>query len=258
MRVRMRSAVGVVAALAIGLGLASCGDDDDGGGAAGGPLVVSAATSLKGALTDYGETLDPRPRAQFAGSDELAAQIRQGVKPDVFASANTKLPDALHREGLVEQPRVFAGNRLVLAVPTDGGRVRSLDDLDDAGVKLAIGSETVPIGSYTRKVLARLGAARNAAILKNVRSNESNVGGVVGKLTQGAADAGFVYITDVKSASGRLRGIELPARLKPSAAYGVAVVKGAEHRDAAVRYIDALVSGAGQAELREKGFEPAP
>ena len=40
----------------------------------------------------------PRPDAKFsfAGSHELAAQIEQGVKPDVFASANTKLPDALY------------------------------------------------------------------------------------------------------------------------------------------------------------------
>ena len=56
-------------------------------------------------------------RASFAGSDELAAQIRQGVKPDVFASANTKLPDELFEEGLVEKPVVFAANELVLAVP---------------------------------------------------------------------------------------------------------------------------------------------
>ena len=53
----------------------------------------------------------------FAGSDELAAQIRAGAKPDVFAAANTKLPDELFAEGLVERPRVFAANKLVLAVP---------------------------------------------------------------------------------------------------------------------------------------------
>ena len=41
------------------------------------------------------------------------------MKPDVFASANTKLPDALYRKGLVEKPVVFAANRLVLAVPKD-------------------------------------------------------------------------------------------------------------------------------------------
>ena len=47
-------------------------------------------------------------RFSFAGSDELAAQIRKGVKPDVFAAANTKLPEALAKEGRVETPVVFA------------------------------------------------------------------------------------------------------------------------------------------------------
>src|SRR3954463_16335799 len=98
------------------------------------PLVVSAASSLKGAFTAYGGA-----RFSFAGSDELAAQIRQGVKPDVFASANTKLPDALYKEGLVEKPTVFAGNRLVLAVPA-GSRIRSIADAARPGVTVAIGS----------------------------------------------------------------------------------------------------------------------
>src|SRR6185295_1744060 len=94
----------------------------------------------------------------FAGSDELAAQIRQGVKPDVFASANTKLPDQLYAEGLVEKPVVFAANRLVLAVPP-GGKVTSLDDLAKPGTTIAMGSESVPVGAYTRKVLDGLPAA---------------------------------------------------------------------------------------------------
>src|SRR6476469_11090818 len=79
------------------------------------PISVSAASSLKTALTAYGgDFSNAVARFSFAGSDELAAQIEQGVKPDVFASANTKLPDALFDQDLVEKPTVFAGNRLVL------------------------------------------------------------------------------------------------------------------------------------------------
>ena len=121
-------------------------------------LTVSAAASLKTAITDYGTRFDAATvRASFAGSDELAAQIRQGVKPDVFASANTKLPDQLYEEGLVEKPVVFAANELVLAVPADG-TVTSLDDLAKPGTTIAMGSESVPVGSYTRKVLDGLPA----------------------------------------------------------------------------------------------------
>jgi molybdate transport system substrate-binding protein len=250
-----------LAALFAGLALVAAGcSGDDGGGGNGKPeLKVSAATSLKQAFTAYGKRFDrATARFSFAGSDELAAQIRQDVKPDVFAAANTKLPDQLAAAGKLEKPRVFAANRLVLAVPATDATVRSLADLDKHGVTIAMGSATVPIGSYTREVLAKLGPARSRSVLANVRSNEPDVGGVVGKLTQGAVDAGFVYVTDVKAAGGKLRAIELPARLQPSVAYGVAVVKGAPHSDEARAFIAGLLSGTGADELRRAGFEPPP
>ena len=56
---------------------------------------------------------------------------------------------------------------------------------------------------------------------------------MVGKVAQGAVDAGFVYVTDVEAAGGELKAIDLPADLKPQVAYGVAVVKGAKHPEQA-------------------------
>ncbi len=239
-----------------------CGDDDNGRtgtGAAKGELVVSAATSLKTAFTTYGEGFrGARVRFSFAGSDMLAAQLRQGVRPDVFASANTKVPDELFAAGLVHKPRIFAGNRLVIAVPADSSQIRSLRDLTRDGVTIAAGSESVPVGAYTREVLARLDAAQGEAILGNVRSAEPDVAGIVGKLTQGAVDAGFVYVTDVEGTAGRLKAIELPAGLRPQVAYGVAVVKDAPHPAQAEAFIAGLLSGAGRRALREAGFQPPP
>lgn len=240
---------------------AGCGSDESSGskGSDSSAIVVSAAASLQQAFTDYGKAFDgAQPRFSFAGSDELAAQIRQGVKPDVFAAANTKLPDALHTAGLVGKPMVFAGNRLVLAVPAKSPKVTSLAGVERPGVKLAIGSPTVPIGTYTRKVLDRLPAGPRKQVLANVRSQEPDVKGIVGKLTQGGVDAGFVYITDVKASKGVLTAIELPRNLKPSAAYGVAVVTGAKHPGAAKKFIAGLIDGGGQRALRAAGFEPPP
>jgi molybdate transport system substrate-binding protein len=223
------------------------------------PLVVSAATSLKRAFTAYGAAFAPaHVQLSFAGSDELAAQIRQGISPDLFASANTKLPDALHADGLVGTPVVFAANRLVLAVPAKDATVHALADLAKPGTTIAIGSPSVPIGAYARKVLAGLGAAQAAKILANVRSNEPDVGGIVGKISQGAVDAGFVYVTDVDGAGGALRAIELPASLQPRVAYGVAIVTHAKHPAQARAFIAGLLHGAGQQTLHAAGFEPPP
>jgi molybdate transport system substrate-binding protein len=248
------------AAAALILLLAGCGEKSEPTASSGdATLTVSAAASLKSAFDAYAKRFPGASvKAQFAGSDELAAQIEQGVKPDVYAAASTSLPQQLYAKGLVEKPRVFAGNELVLAVPAKGAKVSGLGDLDRKGVKLAIGAKTVPVGSYTHQVLDRLPAAQEKAILANVRSEEPDVKGVVGKLTQGAVDAGFVYRSDVKAAGGELKAIALPARLQPKVAYGAAVVKGAKQPVLARRYIAGLVSGDGQDALRSAGFLPPP
>jgi molybdate transport system substrate-binding protein len=215
-------------------------------------LTVSAASSLKKAFESYAKDFDAaKVRYSFAGSDELAAQIRQGAGPDVFAAANTKLPNQLYDEGLVEKPDVFATNRLVLAVPTGSSKVSSLADIERPGVKLVIGSASVPIGSYTREMLDRLGADDAKKVLANVRSNEPDVASIVGKLTQRAADAGFVYVTDVTGAQGKLRAIELPAQLQPRVEYGIAVVNSSEEAKA---FVGGLLRGRGRDALRQAGF----
>ncbi len=259
---RNRLLAALLAALLV-LGLTACGDSGEGGstqsGGDGGALVVSAASSLTDAFEAYGDdAFGGDVRFSFAGSDDLAAQIRQGVKPDVYAAANTRLPDELHAEGLVGRPVVFAANSLVIAVPAGDDQVRGIADLAKPGTTIAIGAEEVPIGSYTREVISRLGTARERAILANVRSEEPDVKGIVGKLTQGAVDAGFVYVTDVTAAGEDLRAIPLPASLQPSVAYGAAVVDGAAHPAAARRFVAGLLRGAGAEQLRAAGFEPPP
>ena len=232
-------------ALLIGLvAVAGCG----GGGSD--DLRVSAATSLKPPFSELGGA-----RYSFAGSDQLAAQIKAGVRPDVFAAANTKLPDELYAAGLVEKPVKFAGNRLVLAVAPNS-KIAGLSDLAKPGTTVAMGSPTVPIGAYTLKVLSGLPAAQRAAILRNVRSREPDVAGVIGKVTEGAVDAGFVYVTDVKAAGDKAKAIELPASLEPNVTYEAAVVKGTKQADKARAFVTGLLSGKAAAALHRAGFTP--
>ena len=240
-------------ALALTVVLAGCGGGEDRA-----TLRVSAAASLKQAFEDYGASFDDAAVSfSFAGSDELAAQIRKGARPDVFASANTKLPTELRDDGFTEGPGVvaFAENRLVVAVPEDRQRVRSLEDLDDPGVRLAAGSPGVPVGSYARDIVARLGPQRAAAIERNIRSNEPDVSGVVGKVAQGAVDAGFVYATDVRASGGRLEAIEIPERIQTNVLLAAVIVKDTDHPGAAQAFIQGLLTGSGAGALRAAGFE---
>jgi len=252
----MRRGAGLAGALCLLILLGGCGGDSDGGGA-GGRLVVLGASSLTGAVGEYAESFPAAGvKPSFAGSDQLAAQIQQGVKADVFASADTEYPAELHKEGLVEKPRVFAANELVIAVPK-GSDVAKLSDLAKPGVKLVIGDPGVPVGDYTRTVLDRLPAAEREAILANIHSEETEVGSVVAKLEQGAADAGFVYVTDEQAAIG-LQAVPIPSELQPDVAYAAAVVSSSSDKPAAEEFLNGLVSGEGQEDLRRAGFLPPP
>ena len=222
--------------------LAGCG-----GGGDTGPRV-GAASSLTEALT----ACAPTAQLEFGGSDDLAAQVRQGVGLDVFAAANMALPAQLAKEGKSGRPVPFATNELVLAVPRDSA-VNALAGL--RGARLVVGSPAVPVGAYTRQVLARLPRARRDALRAQVRSEEPDVKGVIGKLITGAADAGFVYRTDVRAAGGRLRAVALPARLRPRVVYGVSVVR---DRAAARNFVADLRHGRCASELRRAGFGPPP
>ncbi len=218
------------------------------GGSGSGKLTVFAASSL----TEVFQQLAPGTRFEFAGSDTLATQLRDGARADLYAAASTKYPGELYAEGLVEKPVVFATNRLVLIVPADDpAGISSVSDLRRPGIRLVIGAEGVPVGDYTRKALEQLG---ETGALARVVSEEQDVKGIVSKVALGEADAGFVYATDVRPVAGEIQAIELPAAVQTRALYSVAVVTGAEHRQGAERFLRLLRSERGRAALRDAGF----
>jgi molybdate transport system substrate-binding protein len=228
-------------ALVAVLALAGCGGNGD-------RLTVYAAASL----TDVFRQLDEHARYNFAGSDDLATQIREGAEADVYAAASPRYPEELFAEHLVDKPRVFATNRLVLIVPSSNpARVRSVGDLARGGVKLVIGAEGVPVGDYTRKVLENLG---ETDVLRSVVSEEEDVRSVLGKVAQGEADAGFVYVTDVRAAADEVRAIGLPAAAQAEVKYEVAVIAAAKHAEDAQAFVERLFGAKGQRVLRNAGF----
>jgi molybdate transport system substrate-binding protein len=235
-----------------------CGDSDDATEASNPELVVFAAASLGPAFEQYGDGFEGADvKFSFAGSDDLAAQIRQGVIPDVYAAANTSLPDELHADGLLEKPATFVTNKLVIGVP-EGSDIDDVADLEQPGVKIAIGDDEVPVGIYTREVLKALGPGSEEAILANVASSEPDVAGIVGKLTQGAVDAGFIYRSDVDAAGGKIEEVPIPAKASPDVAYGIAVMVDAAQPELAQEFVDGAVSGEGQQVLLDSGFGPPP
>jgi molybdate transport system substrate-binding protein len=213
-------------------------------------LTVFAAASL----TNVFPRIAPNEQYSFGGSNMLAAQIQQGAPADVFASANTKLPDQLYEQGLVEKPLVFTRNALILIVPkSNPAGIHSVYDLRKPGVKLDVAAPGVPVGDYTRVVLHNLGLDD---VLQNVVSEETDVREVLAKVALGEADAGFVYTTDARTVKGKVATIGIRRSAQPIALYAVAVVRSSTHLDAARRFVANLLTKTSQKKLLAAGFLP--
>jgi len=210
--------------------------------------TVFAAASL----TDAFPKIAPHARFSFAGSNALAAQIRQGAPADVFASANTALPEALHADGFCSKPVVFTRNTLVLIVPSSNpAAIHSVYDLRRKGIKLVIADKGVPVGSYTLQVLKNMNLS---AVLKNVVSRENDVREVLAKVALNEADAGFVYSTDARTVPNKVKVLKIPAWAQPKVQYGICVVSASHNKPAASAFVRRVLSPAGQKILLSYGF----
>ena len=216
------------------------------------PLTIYAAASL----TDVFRALDPAQKYSFAGSNALETQIRNGAPADIFASAAPLNTQRLFRQGLVDKPVTFTSNRLALIVPkSNPAGITSVYDLKRKPVKLVVAGAAVPVGSYTRTVLRKMGLS---SVLSKVVSQETDVRAVTSKVALGQADAGFVYITDAKAVADRVNVIRIPAWAQPRVRYEIAVVSKSSTKTAAQAWIKMLLGPRGQNALKEYGFLPLP
>jgi len=216
---------------------------------AGGNFTVYAAASL----TEVFPKIDGTPRYSFAGSDQLALQIRQGAPADIYAAASPKYPQLLYHDGLIRKPITLATNKLVVIVPkSNPAQLHTVYDLRRPGVKVVIGDRGVPIGSYTRQLLDTLGITD--AVMHNVVSQETDVKGIVGKVALGEADAGFVYVTDARPVASKVTKIQIPGWAQPSIRYQLALVSSTARRVEARSFIRKVTSKRGRLLLKRAGF----
>ena len=216
---------------------------------AGGRITVFAAASLAQAFP----RIDRSPRYSFAGSDQLALELQQGAPADVYAAASPKFPELLYRSGLLHKPVVFATNKLVVIVPRGNpAHIASVYDLRRLGTRIVIGDKSVPIGAYTRQVLDTLGITND--VMQNVVSEETDVKGIVAKVALGEADAGFVYLTDARTAATQLKDVPLPSWAQPPVRYEIAVVKSSSRAAAARAFVRRVLSPRGRLVLKRAGF----
>jgi molybdate transport system substrate-binding protein len=243
-----RRAISLLALLAMLLVAVGAAQGGSRRAADGQPLALAAAS-----LTEVLPRIEPNGRFSFAGSNQLATQIRQGAPFDVFFSASPVYTQALYAEGLVRKPVAFATNDLVVVVPrSNPARLATLADLARRPkLRLVVAGPQVPIGLYTREVLKRV---RLLKVLRKTVSLEPDVKGIVGKVALGEADAGFVYATDVTPVRNRVRVIPIPRRAQPTVTYELAVASKPQDLAAAQELVISVLGPEGRRALRAGGF----
>jgi ABC-type molybdate transport system substrate-binding protein len=280
--------VGVLLVAAIVAGVASCGGGGGGGGGAAASSsepIVFADTALKVPFT-HAQSANVRAQqsrslpwmgnvfnAQMDGtftygaSTALAARIRKGARPDVFAGSAAVL-DAMYTAGLVQEPIRFtsvAPDQISLAKRSTEARLAHFPDFEHAGVRLALGTPTSRVGRDARRAIDHLPAGERRAILANVRVHEPSAAAIIADVKSGKVDAGFVYGSDAHAACCKQKrpiyevGMP-PAAQIPNVEYSAAIVVGATHLDAAKLFLYSLLDGnsAGSRGLTGSGYGPAP
>ncbi len=226
-------------------------------------LVVFAAASLQDvfkALAVAFEREHPGVTValNFAGTQELRAQLQHGAPADVFAAADAESLDALARLGLVARPVVFARNDLVMVVARDAASALAHFRELPRATRLVVAAPEVPLGRYTQALLGRaanvFGEEFRAQVEARIVSQELSARQVLGKVSLGEVEAGIVYRTDARVAGAAVAVIDVPADVNVVAEYALAVVTGAEHPELSRAWVRLLLSAEGRRALRDAGF----
>lgn len=220
-------------------------------------LLVFAAASLGDVLQELGRGFEAasghRVAFNFAGSNELARQIRAGAPADAFLSADVAQMDTVERAGLVRAGERVAllGNALVVIVPLASAAAPDSPAGLRAVRRLALADpEAVPAGVYARRWLEQRGlwpALRERVV------PALDVRAALAAVETEAADAGIVYRTDA-ARSQRVRvAFEVPRAEAPAITYVLAPLAGAR-RPATTALVAHLTSPAARAAYERHGF----
>ncbi|MGH3902145.1 MAG: molybdate ABC transporter substrate-binding protein [Pseudonocardiaceae bacterium] len=250
----------VMVGLAAGLALAGCGAGDT--AEPGAQERVTVTVLAAASLTDVFNKLEPEfesanptadLRFSYGASSELATQIVNGAPADAFASANEKQMKVVADAGKVAgESKPFTTNVLTIVVPPGNPKgIRTFADLAKPDVTELVCAPQVPCGAATEQI------EKATNITLSPASEEPDVRSVLAKVQAKEADAGLVYVTDARSAAGKVEQINFPEARDAVNVYPIAAINGAPQAVLAAAFVAFILGPEGQRELTAAGFSPS-
>ncbi len=262
------------------LGMTACGLDDketedkESGEV---EVVVFAASSLTETLEEiekFYKDVDPNVKLvfNFDSSGTLKTQIEEGAVCDVFISAGQKQMDQMdihadseiHINGLgfiEEGTRInLLENKVTLVVSEENRKnIQSFDDmydnLNERSILIGIGNADVPVGQYTQKIFEYFDLDKEMLEDGGCISYGSNVKEVTTQIKEGTVDCGIIYCTDAFSENLQIVDYATPD-MCGQAIYPAAVMNTSECKEAAMKFLDYLISEEAMDVFERVGFMP--
>ena len=233
-------------------------------------VVAFTAASLTGASDDLGAAFTEEYPEQaavwnLAGTQDLKTQVENGAMPDVFISASARYTTEMTDAGWFVNETVtdLTSNWIIVILPANNpADITSLEDLANPDLKIAMGTDAVPVGINTRVIIDNIAALDEFgeewkdAVFANTVTYEVSEPGVVEKVKLGEVDAGFVYQSSYAAAQDELMSLEIPKEQNAIQYYSIAILAEAKNPDGAAAFTEFLLGEIGQEILAGFGFTP--
>lgn len=219
-------------------------------------MAASTAEVVETLATAFTKKTGIAVKMNAGPSSGLANQILADAPADLFLAASRQWADEVDKAGKAEALHPLLTNSLVLIVPKGNpGEVQSPGDLlAESVTKVALASEKVPAGVYADQALTKLDLIEKLTTAGKIARGQ-DVRSALSYVERGEAEAGIVYSTDVRAASG----VEVVFTFAPShhdeIVYMLVLLKRGAVKPAARQFLDFLQSAEAGEVYRQAGFK---
>ena len=224
------------------------------------PMRLMCASSLRESVEplveEFSRLHQVKMEVLYGSSSLLRNQLQAGATTDLFIFAGETQARWLTQHHMAERYESIGNTRLVLLVRS-GVALKTLADLAQPGVRLALADPGVPIGRFTETLLQSavqkkyLSAEAYIALHRNIVTRDFSAQNLKNKIRLREADAAFIYRSQWDT--GEI--LELPRDINPPIPYVAGITLGSLHAAQGRQWMAFLQSPEAKKKLLERGVQ---